>query len=169
MKNSKLKWLIGVFPLVFFIHDIEEIVTVEDFLIKHSNVLSYKVTTIEFALAFFILWVITFIGCIRAVKNKCFLGMKPTTFFSLLISGIFLANGIGHILQFIFFREYVPGVITSIFILIPYCFVSIKWLLKEKLITRNRIFVFLFLGSILQAPFALTAILIAKVVLLQEW
>lgn len=52
--------------------------------------------------------------------------MNPTTYLAFLVPGILLANGIGHFLQFIFFKEYVPGIITSIFILYPYSFFTAK-------------------------------------------
>ena len=111
MRIKKINRLICLFPIVFFIHDLEEILTVEEFLFKHSDVVPYTITTMEFAFAFLLLWITTTIGCMKALKNKRFFRMKPITFFSLLVSGIFLANGIGHILQFIFFRSYVPGII----------------------------------------------------------
>jgi Protein of unknown function with HXXEE motif len=79
---SKLNRLIWLFPLLYFIHDVEEILTVEEFLTKHSDVVPIKVTTLEFTLAFLLLWIFTFIGCYKASKNKRFLGLEPKTFFS---------------------------------------------------------------------------------------
>lgn len=165
MISKKLVWLIGLFPFVFLVHDLEEIMTIERFLRQHSELIPYKVITMEFALAFFFLWIIVLGGCIQGVRGKTFFRMEPVTFFSLLIAGVFLANGISHILQLFFFRSYVPGVITTIFILIPYCMISIKFLMKERLMTINKLVIFLFLGFILQTPFALAAILIAKILI----
>jgi hypothetical protein len=106
-------------------------------------------------------------------KGVCFIHKKMVTsfvvtitsiFFSLLVSGIFLGNGIGHILQFIFFRSYVPGIISTILILLPFYFISIKYLYEEQLITISKLLNFLLLGGILQTPFALVSILVAKAV-----
>ncbi|KQL35337.1 hypothetical protein AN959_10430 [Psychrobacillus sp. FJAT-21963] len=158
MELLKIRWLIWLFPIVFFIHDLEEILTVEYF----SMVLPFKVTTVEFILAFSILWLIVFIGCMFAATNKDFIGLGPIQYFSILVAGIFLANGIGHILQSIFFQKYVPGVITSIFILVPFCLFSIKKLLLVNLITCKQILIYLALGFILQTPFAMGSIMFAK-------
>lgn len=163
IRISKLNTFIWLFPLLFFIHDLEEILTVEKFLVKHSHIVPIHVTRIEFSFAFILLWLIASIGCYRASRRRRFLGMEASTFFSFLVPGIFLANGIGHLLQFIFFRSYVPGIITSVLIIYPYSFVTLKYLLNENLLTIRRFLLFLYLGFILQAPFALVAIVIAKV------
>ncbi|MGG3738811.1 HXXEE domain-containing protein [Aeribacillus pallidus] len=159
---SKLNRLIWLFPLLYFIHDVEEILTVEEFLTKHSDVVPIKVTTLEFTLAFLLLWILTFIGCYKASKNKRFLGLEPKTFFSFLVPGIFLANGIGHLIQLILFQSYVPGIITSIVIIYPYSFITLKYLIHEQLLTVRKFHLFLCLGFILQAPIALLAHIIVK-------
>lgn len=163
MISKKLVWLIGLFPFVFLVHDLEEIMTIERFLGQHSDLIPYKVTTMEFALAFFFLLIIVLGGCIQGVRDRTFFRIDPVTFFSLLITGVFWANGISHVLQLFFFRSYVPGVITTILILIPYCMISIRFLMKERLMSKNKLAFFLLLGFILQTPFALAAILIAKI------
>jgi hypothetical protein len=138
--------------------------TVEKFLITHSDIFPFSVTTIEFIFAFALLWIFTSIGCYKASRNRRFMGMEPTTYVSFLVPGILLANGIGHLLQFIFFRGYVPGIITSILVIYPYSFITLKYLLNENLLTMKRFFLFLYLGFILQAPFAFLALLISKIV-----
>ncbi|MED4728293.1 hypothetical protein D1872_225710 [compost metagenome] len=164
-KISKLNRLIWLFPPLYLIHDIEEILTVEKFLVKHSNVLPISITTLQFTFAFFLLWILTLLGCYKASKKRRFLGMEAYTFFSFLVPGIFLANGIGHLLQFILFQCYVPGIITSILVIYPYSFFTLKHLLNENLLTTRRFLLFLFLGFILQAPFAFVALLIAKLLI----
>lgn len=162
---NAFKKLILFFPLLYLVHDIEEIITIEPFLKENSNVIPISVTAYQFAAAFAILWVITAIGCLQAVQNKNFLGMKPVTFFSFLVPGILLANGIGHVLQFIFFREYVPGFITTILIIFPYSFFTLRYLLRENLIDMKKFFFLLVLGFIIQGPIAYAALFISRVVL----
>lgn len=162
---NHFKKLILLFPLLYLIHDIEEIITIEPFLKEHSNIIPVSVTAYQFASAFAILWVITAIGCLQAVQNKKFLGMNPVTFFSFLVPGILLANGIGHVLQFIFFREYVPGFITTILIIFPYSLFTLRNLLREKLIDMKKFLFMLVLGVIIQGPIAFAALFISKVVL----
>lgn len=165
LKRTKFNKLIWLFPLLYFIHDMEEILTVESFLLTHSDRIPVQITTLEFTLAFLLLWAVAVIGCYFASKQKRFLGMEATTFFSFLVLGILLANGIGHLFQLFFFREYVPGIITSILIIYPYSFLALKYLLKEQVLTVKRFLIFLVLGFILQAPLAASALLISKVLL----
>ncbi|MFD3447611.1 HXXEE domain-containing protein [Microbacteriaceae bacterium 4G12] len=159
---SKLNLLIWLFPLLYFIHDLEEIFTVEKFLTKHADIIPFTVTTLQFTVAFFMLWLLTFVGCYKASKQQKFLGMKANAFFSFLVPGIFLANGIGHLIQFIVFKGYVPGILTSIFIIYPYSFFTLKYMLQKNILTTKRFLFFLFLGFILQGPFAFTALVVAK-------
>ena len=162
MYFSKLRKLLVLFPPLYLIHDFEEILTVEKFLNVHSDIIPFRVTTIEFSFAFTLLWIIGSIGCFKALKDKKFIGMKPTTYLSFLVPGILLANGIGHLLQFIFFQAYVPGIITSILILFPYSFITAKFLIAERLLTMKRLSIYLIMGFILQAPLAFVALIIAK-------
>ncbi len=91
--------------------------------------------------------------------------MNPTTYLAFLVPGILLANGIGHFLQFIFFKEYVPGIITSIFILYPYSFFTAKVLITERLMTKKRLLSYFLIEFVLQAPLALIALFISKRIL----
>ncbi|MGE7836498.1 HXXEE domain-containing protein [Viridibacillus arvi] len=158
MGVSKIKSLLLIFPIVFFIHDLEEIATVENFTMK----LPFSVSTEEFIIAFILLWIIVVIGCVTAANNKRFIGILPIKFFALLVAGVFLANGIGHVVQSVIFKKYVPGVITAVVILIPFCLLCIRKLILENLITPKQVGVYLLVGFLLQTPFALISLLIAK-------
>lgn len=87
--------------------------------------------------------------------------MEPITFF-ILSPGLFLANGVSHLFQFIILKDYVPGIITSIIVIYPYSILTLRYLLKEKLITMKKFIGILFLGFILQVPFALLSHWFAK-------
>jgi len=160
----KLKSLILAFPLLYLIHDIEEIFTVEPFLQQHT-VIPFHITTLQFTIAFLLLWALTFIGCVQAIRNRQFLGMKPDTFFSFLVPGIFFANGVGHLLQFLYFHSYVPGLITAIFIIYPYSLLALRLLLREGVLTVKRFLLFFCLGFVLQGPFAAAALFLAGLLL----
>ncbi len=165
MENKRFHLLVTAFPVIFLLHDLEEIFTIENFLSNHTDQIPFKVTTLEFTLAFLLLWIFTFIGCKSVLKNRTFLWMRPLTFFTLLVPGILFANGIGHILQFFFFQEYVPGLITTICILFPYCFLSIRFLIREKYLSKFKLMVFFLIGFGLQTIFAFGAIIAAKGIL----
>lgn len=159
---STFKKLVFLFPLLYFIHDIEEILTVEKFLEENSNRIPFSVTTLEFSFAFILLWILSSIGCYKAFIGEKFIGMNPTTFLSLLVPGTLLANAIGHLLQFIFFKDYVPGIITSVMILFPYSFFTAKFLITERSVTIKRLCIYFLVGFVLQAPLALVALTSAK-------
>ncbi|TSI02585.1 HXXEE domain-containing protein [Lysinibacillus sp. BW-2-10] len=165
VRISKFKMLLLLFPPLYSLHDIEEILTVEQFLEEHSSIIPFSITTLEFSFAFILLWIVASIGCYQAYVGKKFIGMAPATYLAFLVPGILLANGIGHLLQLIFFKEYVPGIITSIIILYPYSFITAKHLIAEGVVTYKRLFVYFILGFIIQAPLAFIALYIAQLVL----
>jgi hypothetical protein len=159
---QKLVWL---FPFLYFIHDLEEILTIEHFLKTHSTQIPIRLTSEEFTVAFLLLWVTASFGCYQTSRNRPFLRMKPKMFFSFLVPGILLANGLAHIVQLLIFHSYVPGSITSFIIIFPYSFYALYFLVvKDQALTIKKFFIFLAIGFILQAPVALLAILIAKVI-----
>jgi Protein of unknown function with HXXEE motif len=140
----------------------EEILTVETFLREHQEQIPFSITTIEFTVAFLVLYMISVFGCYRALQNKSFLGMSPTQYFIVLVPGFLLANAIGHVLQAIYFRSYVPGVITTFVVVFPYCFVSLRFLLKHNLLSKTKFLVIFLVTFIFQAPLALMALLLGK-------
>ncbi|MEH7238024.1 HXXEE domain-containing protein [Bacillus sp. JJ1562] len=157
MKLTKIKMFLLMFPLLYLFHDIEEILTVEQFLIEHSDIIPIRVTTLEFAVAFSLLWVLASVGCYQAFREKQFLGMKPTTYLSFLVPGIILANAIGHVMQFLFIREYVPGIITSVMVLIPYSFFTARFLITTGEVTTKKLVAYFGIGIVVQGPLALLA------------
>lgn len=163
VNNVTWNQIIYLFPFLYLVHDIEEILTIETFL-NHADKIPLKVTTEEFLLAFLLLWLVAIIGCFQASKQRKFLGLSGRTFFSFLVIGIFLANGIGHLFQFFYFRGYVPGVITAIVIIIPYSLLTLTFLLKEYDLTVKQFCFFLLVGAIIQGPVAISAIFISKII-----
>jgi len=152
-----IKHLILLIPLVFLIHDLEEILTVEQFELP----VPIEISTLQFTLAFILLWIVVTWACIRAANQKSFLGMNPNTTFTFIIA-IFLFNGIGHVLQSIIFWKYVPGVITAVVLLIPFCLYSLKRLHDEQSITKKEFTKLLLVAAIIITPTILVALLIGK-------
>lgn len=152
-----IKHLMLIWPLVFLIHDLEEILTVEQFELPFP----IEITTLQFTIAFILLWIVVTWACINAANQKNFFGMNPITTFALIIA-IFLVNGIGHILQSIILWKYVPGVITAVVLLIPFCLYCLKRLQDEQSITKKEFTKLLLVGAILITPTILVALLIGK-------
>ena len=162
MQSSAIKKFILFFPILFLIHDLEEIVTVEQFQLPIQ--LPFTISTLEFTIAFVFLWIIVAIGCLNAAKGRNFLGIKPLSFFSLLVAGVFLANGIGHVLQTIVFQKYVPGVITAALLMIPYCMLAVRKLYSAKILTMKQVVGYLLIGFVVQTPAAILMLLVGKMI-----
>jgi hypothetical protein len=158
----KLNRLIGLFPILYFIHDLEEIVTVERFVQEHGDAIPLSVTTLQFTIAFGILFIISSAGCYQAMKGKKFLGMSPVAFFTFLVPGLLLANGVSHIFQAIYFQSYTPGVITTVCNIFPYSFFALKALRAEKLVSWKKLSAIFLIAFVAQGPLAFAAILISK-------
>lgn len=163
--DEKITKFIWLFPILFLIHDIEEILTIEGFIKEHSNIIPIQITTFQFAFAFFVLWIVALLGCYYSANGKRYLGMSPNTFFYFLVPGIFLANGFGHLIQFVLFHSYVPGIITTLIIIFPYCYFVLRNLFIGNRVTKKQLIFYFWLGFVLQGPFALGAILIAKLLI----
>lgn len=118
-------WII-LFLIIFMLHNLEEIITVEKWLqdtfprvhqripaMIQKELTKKQMTTRQFAVVVFILSI--FGSCLLVIgewtqKNYFFLG----------IALFFAINIVSHPLQSLFLRSYTPGVITSIFLIIPY-------------------------------------------------
>lgn len=110
-------FFIGIM-IVFLIHDLEEIYTVEAFLQKSS--LPFSVTTGEFALAFSLLFLIVIISFLVVRSGRTFLSLSAERllFVIVVLLGV---NALTHLLQMLILRSYVPGVITSATLVLPFC------------------------------------------------
>jgi hypothetical protein len=115
--------LIWLGPFAFLLHDLEEIATVESWLRQHGAELPRfvqpfaGVTTDQFAAVVAVL----FIGYILAAWHGVHAlrhARLPLPF--LFVTGVFVANGLTHLAQALYFRGYVPGVITALLVNLPY-------------------------------------------------
>ena len=137
MKIESILWLL---PVVFMIHDFEEIVMMKPWLMKNGRTLRRRfprltdyllpglenMTTSGFALAvaeeFLLLSVLTFIAVEFAVYNL-WTGLLLAFFAHLLV----------HMVQFLLYRRYVPVIVTSLPAIL-YCLVAALALDGRRLI-----------------------------------
>ncbi|WP_066065189.1 HXXEE domain-containing protein [Neobacillus soli] len=167
-----LNTIIWLFPIIFIFHDLEEIITIESSM-KSSKNSFQKSPFIKLALkmrdksgstaaqlsvsATWILLIITFTTLM-------------TTHFSLngggfllyiAILNLFILQVIMHIVQSIFFKGYTPGIITALFLLIPYCLIAYYSLFECGLIDWHLIFASLPV-SLLMIPIFLVGNLLGR-------
>lgn len=151
---------IWLFPLVFLIHDLEEMVTMESFLRTHWNQLPIQpavlrgLTTEEFSLGVALLLAIILMICHLADHQ----GGRWNKLFTLMVWTL-LANAFTHLLQSIYFIGYTPGLITAIGLVLPFSIWLIGTIQEHSLATAIGLWPGLGLGLLVQTPMALAALL----------
>jgi hypothetical protein len=123
MSKSVNKYWLMALPLVFFIHDLEEMITLEIFqpVILAKVPLKYhalvQINTPQFAAAISLLLIgiciITYLG-LKCSDTPIIRGL----FFWILF--VLWINSLTHILQALSFGHYVPGLVTALCLVMPY-------------------------------------------------
>ncbi|MBN1536634.1 MAG: HXXEE domain-containing protein [Anaerolineales bacterium] len=158
--------LIWLFPIAFMLHDFEELILFEPWLKKNAsnimgrfqgkvppyiekqlNTLLNKSTT-QFALTIFLIFMLTCLSSILAAEFGIF------SIF-LFASSLFFMHSFMHIGQAVVMRKYIPAMLTSIFIAIPYGWVLFPRLLAAGIIDIPGLLVYFFSATILAIPFIL--------------
>ena len=109
------RW-IRLAPVVFALHDLEEILTVERWLRQHTAQLPdlllpfSGITTRQFTAGVLFLFAVILAATVHGVR--CTRRGKMSWIF-MVTAGALTANGITHVAQAAYFREYTPGVVTA--------------------------------------------------------
>ncbi len=166
--------LIWLFPILFIIHDFEEIILVEKWLHKNRNkiykrlppkiadriVKQFSMTTAQFAAAVIVIFLFVSAATISAIYYL-YNGTSWSLYFFIAVSLVFFIHAFTHIGQTIIFRSIAPGTITSVIIIIPYSIVLYRSLWMEQIVTWKMILISLPFG-VLFFPIVLTAHWIGK-------
>ena len=169
--------LIWIFPIMFILHDFEEIILVEKWMsenlkkicerlptkIANEVIRQFSMTTVQFAVAVLVIFLFVSGSTIMANQyliNESFVYIYPF----IIVTLIFFLHAFTHIAQSIFFGSITPGAITSVIIIIPYSVVLYNALLINEIITWKVIFICLPFG-LLFIPIVLFAHWIGKKVI----
>lgn len=146
----ELTHVIWMFLIVFVLHDLEEIIVVENWLIRHRERLARSIpafaqktlqpmlsmSTAQFSVA---------VTCIFAVLSAAVLLTVLTwqagtylPFFLVCLHVLFL-HVFTHIGQSLLFRTYTPGVVTAVVLVLPYSVYTYCRLLAEGWISWSMI------------------------------
>jgi hypothetical protein len=152
-------------PVVFLIHDAEEIATVEPWLGVHRSELPQPlqplatITTQQFALAVAVLGIgLTLVSAHGAVRA----GQRRLSIPFLIAAGALVGNALTHVLQAAVFRGYTPGVITAVLVVLPYGAGLTRSLVEVHLATWRRCLVAIAAGMLIQAPVAVLALAVGR-------
>lgn len=156
--------LVWLFPIIFAIHDFEEIIVVEKWITKNKQDLVHKLPkraknffeknfamkTDQFSIVVFAEFIIISLATLFVFLNG-FTGFYK--WFYLGLFAVLFLHSFTHIGQAILLRRYTPGVITSIFLLIPYGLWFYKVVLHKNMISYSDIWISIPVGTVLFALF----------------
>ncbi len=158
--------LIWLFPIVFILHDFEELLLFEPWLKKNASFILDRIknkvpaflegqlntvlkkSTTQFALPISLIFILTCISSLLAAEYGKY------SFF-LIASSLFFLHGFMHIGQAIFLRRYVPAIITTVFIIIPYGVVLFWSLIVSGIIGIPSLFIIFLVAAVIAIPFIL--------------
>ncbi len=154
--------LIWLFPIAFMFHDFEEIIFWELWPKKHGAEVKRRVPAflagqvsaiVEKSTAeasFSIFWIFSL------TVPSSFLATQYENYgFFLLASGAFFLHGFMHVGQAVVLRKYVPAVITSVLIVIPYGLILYGRLIQEGVVGIPGLFIYFLFGAALTIPLIL--------------
>lgn len=133
-KEISINVLIWLFPLAFILHDGEELLTVA--LVNMNLIpvwmgLGADTPTIQTAFGMSLLLLIIVLAVILAVQR-----LRKSNFLTLLLA-IFYLHGFIHILNSIIAFRYTSGVVTSILIILPFCWYASRRMIREGVMKKN--------------------------------
>ena len=150
------KLLVWLLFIVFLIHNLEELLSVSNWLKENINtipsflnskiaiVIHYKFN-IFIVIALSLATLLPFIICIWANKTN---NQQLTIFLLLTIAWVMMLNAFQHIFNTLIMNEYTPGLITALLINLPFSIYFIHRLKMEKVITKKKLFLYLPIGLV---------------------
>ncbi|MCO1603485.1 HXXEE domain-containing protein [Desulfosporosinus nitroreducens] len=140
--------IVWLFPVLFLIHDLEEILTVKGFMNRNKDrivsLLSPKIgtfvqkqfdlTTVQFSVS--VAFVFIFVISSTYLTTHYNFAEGALRYFFIIVA-IFFVHVFTHVGQALILRTYTPGVITSVLIVFPYTSYVIFRLLREHIIDWN--------------------------------
>lgn len=156
--------LIWLFPIIFGIHDFEEIILIEKWVSKNKKDLmkilpirassffekNFAQKTNQFSLVVFVEFLLISLSTILVFLNGFNGGYK---WLYLGLYSVFFLHSFTHIGQTILFKRYTPGVITSILLNIPYGIWFYSVLLENNTLVIRDIWMSILIGILLFALF----------------
>jgi len=154
--------LIWLFPIAFMFHDFEEILFWELWLNKNGGEVKRRVpaflakqvdriagkSTAQVAFPILLIFSMTALASFLATEYEAY-------GFFFLASGAFFLHGFMHVGQAIALRRYVPAVLTSALIVIPYGLVLYRRLIHEGIIDISGLLIYFLLAVVLIIPLIL--------------
>ncbi|EJS64311.1 HXXEE domain-containing protein [Bacillus cereus] len=133
--------MLWIIPLLFFIHNLEEAFQMPQYLANQFSI--HLITSQQFFIAISILTI--FVVLIVFLYQLNFLS---SIYWIIFIQGAIFFNAVQHIILFLIYRFYNPGVISSVFIVIY----SFFFFSSKKQLIHTKQFVITLIFSLLSYP-----------------
>jgi hypothetical protein len=158
--------LIWLFPIAFILHDFEELILFEPWLKKNADAIKALIkdraphfverqinvvlgkSSPQFALPICMIFLLTVLSTVLMAE----FGISSLF---LLASSLYFLHGFMHIGQAILMRRYIPALITSIFVVLPYGILLFWNLLDSHIVNTSELLVYFIISAILAIPFIL--------------
>ncbi|UYX55317.1 HXXEE domain-containing protein [Bacillus thuringiensis] len=136
--TTRTIWLI---PFLFFIHNLEEAFQMPQYLANHFSI--HLITSQQFFIALSILT--TFVLLIIFLYQ---LNVLSSIYWIIFIQGAIFFNSVQHIILFLIYRSYNPGLISAVFITL----FSIFFFSSKKHLIHKKHFVITLIFSLFSYP-----------------
>ena len=165
MKNlSPFKIIWGI-PIVFLIHNLEELWFMEDwaevYLKDRNNEFIerlYQFDTVAMAMLLLTL-AVTFILFLHYWKRN-----KITLNLTILCISLLCFNSFTHIGQFLFLQKYVPGLLSAVFLMAPLTLYSLYLFVTNKMISTKRGITYFGISILTMGPIIILFLSIANLI-----
>ncbi len=150
-------------PLVFFLHDAEEIITMPPFIRRHSALFpaslqgQISIETAQVAAAMAPIAAVSAVASLLAAENASDAPLR-------LLLGGRLTNSVMHIGQAVLLHRYTPGVITATLISLPWSLLVLNKMRRDGRCNRRELTAAIAGGAALMMPLAALAITFGKFV-----
>jgi lipopolysaccharide export LptBFGC system permease protein LptF len=166
MRLQRVLWL---FPLVFLIHDGEEIATMPTWIEQNQAALAHvaslgtigdqivenlatTTTEVAAAVAFELLFIL--VATLLVVHHP---RRRFGLYFYAALLGAFTFHVLTHVGQAVVFGGYIPGVVSAVLVIPPASYYLYRWLFAAKLLTWRSAVVSTVVGAIFLLPTLLLA------------
>lgn len=147
-------------PLLFIIHNCEEALTMAEWSHKFPEFIHPVVTSVQFSVAVAILSVIGIM--VTIIAKHVFDGKYFVNIMCGFSAILFMNAFFPHIIATIYFKMYSPGVLTSIFLYLPFCSYVFYKVLRNNIIGRKNFILSSVIGTISGVLLAKFALLIGQ-------
>ncbi|MDQ0233497.1 HXXEE domain-containing protein [Metabacillus malikii] len=161
MKHNpyQLLWLL---PIVFTFHNLEELLVMEFTSFSFSKMPEfleslYQFNTVALAMILLTLAVTMVIYLDYRLKTKA------TLYLSILCCGLLFINSLSHIGQFIVLKEYVPGFITALLLMMPFTLYVLILYVTNGFISIKRLFIILAISIVTMGPLIILFLVISRI------